>query len=499
MSNLPIPLLTTSQMAEADRLTIEGGKPGIQLMEYAGRAVAEVVHEHYTKCNLVILCGPGNNGGDGFIAARLLRDWGWRVSLFLHGAPGRLTGDAAEAAHRWAGPIHPMTPDACLGAEMVIDAIYGAGLTRDVEGVVGDIIERVNGTRIPVVAIDVPTGLDGNTGQVRGHAFQAVDTVTFFAAKPGHFLMPGRALCGKLNVADIGIAPETASRLSVDCFLNTPALWGGNFPRPVLDTHKYKRGHALVVSGDMTHTGAARLAARASLRAGAGLVTVASPPDALATNAAQLTAAMLMPCANADGLTAILDDKRKNACLLGPGAGISSGTRENVLAALLSGAALVLDADALTSFAEIPRDLFVAIKGYFAGPVVMTPHEGEFGRLFPDFVNPGMGKCARAKAAAEASGAVIILKGADSVIATPDGRLAINANAGPELATAGSGDVLAGIVLALLAQGMPPFEAAAAAVWLHGEAGSHFGPGLIAEDLPEMLPAVLRDLLSALS
>lgn len=499
MSNIPIPLLTTSQMAEADRLTIEGGKPGIQLMENAGRAVAEAVHEHYAKCNLVVLCGPGNNGGDGFIAARLLRDWGWHVSLFLLGAPERLTGDAAQAAHRWAGPIHPMTSDACLGAELVIDAIYGAGLSRDVEGVVAELIRRVNGAHIPVVAVDVPTGLDGNSGQVRGHAFQAVSTVTFFAAKPGHYLLPGRALCGKLNVADIGIAPETASQLSVNCFVNTPALWGATFPRPSLDTHKYKRGHALVVSGDMTHTGAARLAARASLRTGAGLVTVASPPDALAVNASHLTSIMLMPFTNADGLTAILDDKRKNACLLGPGAGVSAATRENVLAALLSGAALVLDADALTSFAEIPRDLFVAIKGYFAGPAVMTPHEGEFGRLFPDLANSGLGKCARSRAAAETSGAVIILKGADTVIAAPDGRLAINANAGPELATAGSGDVLAGIVLALLAQGMPPFEAAAAAVWLHGEAGSHFGPGLIAEDLPEMLPAVLRDLLSALS
>ncbi len=499
MRKLPIPLLTTSEMAEADRLTIEGGKPGILLMENAGRAVAEAVHEHHAKCNLVVLCGPGNNGGDGFIAARLLRDWGWQVTLFLLGTPERLTGDAAQAAHRWAGPIHPMTADACLGAELVIDAIFGAGLARDIDGVVADIIGRVNGADIQVVAVDVPTGLDGNTGQVRGHAFQAFNTVTFFKAKPGHYLMPGRLLCGKLNVADIGMAPETTSRLGVKCFLNTPTLWGATFPRPALDTHKYKRGHALVVSGDMTHTGAARLAARASLRAGAGLVTVASPSDALATNAAQLTAIMLMPFQGADGLTAILDDKRKNACLIGPGAGVGAATRENVLATLLSGAALVLDADALTSFAEIPRDLFVAIKGYFAGPVVMTPHEGEFDRLFPDLANPALGKCARAKAAAQASGAVMVLKGPDTVIAAPDGRLAINANAGPELATAGSGDVLSGIILALLAQGMAPFEAATAGVWLHGEAGSHFGPGLVAEDLPEMLPAVLRDLLSALS
>ncbi|HUD50803.1 NAD(P)H-hydrate dehydratase, partial [Parvibaculum sp.] len=272
---------------------------------------------------------------------------------------------------------------------------------------------------------------------------------------------------------------------------NAPDVWREAFPSLRVDGHKYSRGHSVVVSGGPSTTGAARLAARGALRAGSGLVTVASPPNAVAINAAQLTAIMLKPFAGADSLTKLLEDKRKNACLIGPGAGIGPSTRENVLAALLSGAAMVLDADALTSFQEIPRDLFVAIKGYFAGPTVLTPHEGEFRRIFP---NISGSKLARARAAAAESGAIVVLKGPDTVIAAPDGRAIVNSNAGPELATAGSGDVLGGIILGLLAQGVPAFEAAAMGVWLHGEAGRRFGPGLISEDLADMLPPVLREL-----
>lgn len=499
MNELLIPLLTTDQMAMADRLTIEGGKPGIDLMENAGRGVADVIHEKYTRSQVAVLCGPGNNGGDGFIVARLLRDWGWQVTVFLLGSQEALHGDAAEAAHRWAGAVHPMTADAHIDAGLVVDAIFGAGLTRDVTGVAAELIAKLNASPVPVVSIDVPSGVDGNTGQVGGCAFLADRTVTFFKPKPGHYLLPGRTQCGVLHVADIGIPTDTADEVGVKTFRNTPVLWADAFPRPRLDSHKYTKGHAVVLSGDAPHTGAARLAARGALRAGAGLVTVASPPEALAINAAHLTAIMLTACANADGLTAILDDKRKNACLIGPGAGVSGATREHVLAALLSGAALVLDADALTAFAEIPRDLFVAIKGYFAGPTVLTPHEGEFARLFPALIDQTQSKLERARKAAEEAGAVVVLKGPDTVIAAPDGRAAINANGGPELGTAGSGDVLAGMVLGLMAQGMPAFEAACAAVWLHGEAGNLFGPGLIAEDLPEMLPAAIRDLLPVLA
>ena len=487
-------LLTTAEMVRADALTIARGRLGSVLMENAGRAVAEAVGARFQQGPVAVLCGPGNNGGDGFVAARLLAELGWPVTLSLLGARENLKGDAAEAAARWQGPVHPLTADAADGASIVIDAIFGAGLTRDVEGVVAELIARIAAAGLPVVSVDVPSGLDGDSGAPRGAAFKASLTVTFFRLKPGHLLLPGRLLCGELKVADIGIPSDVLEEIAPQTFIDHPPLWAASFPRLKIDGHKYTRGHAVVVSGGAAHTGAARLAARGALRAGAGLVTVATPPSALLVNAAHLTAIMLAPFDGADGLTQILEDKRKNALLIGPGAGVGPETRENVLAALLSGAAMVLDADALTSFAEIPRDLFVAIKGYFAGPVVLTPHEGEFARLFPALAESGESKLVRARRAAAEAGAVVLLKGPDTVIAAPDGRAAIVINAGPELATAGSGDVLAGIILGLLAQDMPPFEAAAAAAWFHGEAGAAFGPGLIAEDLPEMLPAVLRDL-----
>lgn len=488
-------LLTVEEMGRADALTIGRGTPGIVLMENAGRAVADAIVARFPQGPVSVLCGPGNNGGDGFVVARLLAEWGWPVTLFLLGAREKLKGDAAEAADRWPGAIHPLGRDAGQGASLIVDAIFGAGLSRDVDGIAAEIIRRIGNARTPVVAVDMPTGIDGNTGKVRGEAFAASLTVTFFRAKPGHLLLPGRLHCGDLLVRDIGIDRQVLDEIEPRTFVNEPPLWAPAFPRPRLDSHKYTRGHAVVVSGDASHTGAARLAARGALRAGAGLVTVASPPSAILVNAAHLTSIMLMPFDGADALTKILEDKRKNALLIGPGAGIGWETRDNVLAALLSGAAMVLDADALTSFAEIPRDLFVAIKGYFAGPVVMTPHEGEFARLFPKIAEEGGSKLERARKAAAEAAAVVVLKGADTVVAAPDGRAAIARNAGPELATAGSGDVLGGMILGLLAQGMPPFDAACAAVWLHGEAGDCFGPGLISEDLPEMLPAVLRDLL----
>jgi ADP-dependent NAD(P)H-hydrate dehydratase / NAD(P)H-hydrate epimerase len=493
-----VELLSVAEMSRADALTIERGTPGIALMENAGRAVAEAIVERFQAGPVSVLCGPGNNGGDGFVVARLLAERGWPVSLVLLGSRDALKGDAALAAERWTGIVHPLTADAGQGASLVVDAIFGAGLARNVEGAAAQAIERINESSAPVVAIDVPTGIDGDTGEVRGVAFDATLTVTFFRAKPGHLLLPGRLQCGEVQVADIGIPASALEEIAPQTFLNEPPLWADAFPRPRLDSHKYTKGHAVVVSGGAAQTGAARLAARGALRAGAGLVTVASPPSAMLVNAAHLTSIMLQPFDGADALTAILEDKRKNALLIGPGAGVGWETRDNVLAVLLSGAAIVLDADALTSFAEIPRDLFVAIKGYFAGPVVMTPHEGEFARLFPKIAEEGGSKLERARKAAAEAAAVVVLKGADTVVAAPDGRAAVARNAGPELATAGSGDVLGGIILGLLAQGMPPFEAACAGVWLHGEAGDCFGPGLISEDLPEMLPAVLRELLRAL-
>lgn len=484
-------VLTVEQMYAADRWAMEQGTSGISLMENAGRACADLIFDRFRKGQVCVLCGPGNNGGDGFVIARVLRDQGWGVSLFLLGDRSALKGDAAHMAHKWNGPIHPLTADAVDGADLIVDALFGAGLSREVEGLVASVIQRARGAAIPVFAVDVPTGIDGDTGAVRGVAFDAEMTVTFFRKKPAHLLYPGRRHCGEIVVKEIGIGELALENLSLDLFENMPEVWRGALPRPEEEGHKYTRGHAVVVSGGPSATGAARLGARAALRAGAGLVTVASPPGALQVNANHLTAIMLQRFEGAEGLTAILDDKRKNAVLVGPGNGVGSETRENVQAILTSGAAAVIDADALTSFEEIPRDLFVSIGNYFAGPVVLTPHEGEFKRLFPHLEGS---KLKRARAAAEASGAVILLKGPDTVVAAPDGRAVINANAGPELATAGSGDVLAGVVTGLLAQGMPAFEAASAAVWMHGAAGHLFGRGLIAEDLPELLPRVFRDL-----
>jgi NAD(P)H-hydrate epimerase len=381
----------------------------------------------------------------------------------------------------------------------VIDALFGAGLSRDLDGAARVAVERMNACAKPILAVDIPSGVDGDTGQVRGVAVRAARTVTFARRKPGHLLLPGRVCCGPVAVADIGIADATLAGLGGRTFANGPDLWGAAFPRPGLEAHKYKRGHAVVVSGDATHTGAARLAARGALRAGAGLVTVASPAEALAANAAHLTAIMLRRCDGAADLRDLLADARFNAVALGPALGVGTATRAMVEAALGPNRAAVLDADALTSFSDDARALAAAIRAQGAAKVVLTPHEGEFARLFAgaETVLTAASKLERARRAAELVQAVVVLKGPDTVIAAPDGRAAINENGTPVLATAGSGDVLGGIIAGLLAQGMGPFWAAAAGVWLHAEAGARFGPGLIAEDLPEALPAVLRDVLAA--
>jgi hydroxyethylthiazole kinase-like uncharacterized protein yjeF len=487
-------LLTTADMAEADRLTIEAGTPGPTLMERAGRAVADAVaRAHPVGARVLVACGPGNNGGDGFVAARVLAERGFRVEVALLGAREALRGDAAGAAARWSGPVMALQAAEPWRADVVVDALFGAGLQRDLAGEAAAFVTRLNESARPVVAVDVPSGLDGNTGLVRGSAVAATETVTFFRRKPGHLLLPGRLLSGRVRVADIGIQPAVLGRLAIRSWENTPALWGDALRQPDPAGHKYGRGHAVVVSGGPAATGAARLAARAALRAGAGLVSVATPPSALAINAAALTAVMVKEAEGAPGLAALLADRRLNAVVVGPGCGVGEGTRRTVAAILAAGPAVVLDADALTSFAGSAADLagLIARSG---GPVVATPHDGEFARLMDghDDILTLPSKLERARAAAARLGAVVVLKGPDTVIAAPDGRAAVNANGSPWLATAGSGDVLAGMAGGLLAQRLPAFEAACAAVWLHGAAGSHVGPGLIADDLPEALPAVLR-------
>jgi NAD(P)H-hydrate epimerase len=482
-------------MQAADQAAVGRGIAGIALMERAGRAVADAVAALVNPpARVAVLCGPGNNGGDGFVVARHLAATGYAVRLGLLGAEADLRGDAAGMARAWAGEIEPVSPTLLAGADVIVDALFGAGLSRPLEGSARKVIEAIPLSGAKIIAVDVPSGVDGATGAVLGTAPRADVTVTFFRAKPGHYLLPARDLVGRLCIADIGIPDSVLPPLGIRTFLNVVALWRTQFPRYASQTHKYLRGHAVVLSGPAHRTGAARLAARAALRVGAGLVTVASPPEAIAINAAHLTAVMIEPVSGEAAWEALLADRRKTAVLIGPGAGLTDATRRHVVAALESSAAVVLDADALTVFADDPQRLFKAVQKR-SMPVVMTPHEGEYARLFP---SPAGDKLSRARAAALLSGAIIVLKGPDTVIAAPDGRAAISAHAPPWLATAGSGDVLAGMVAGLSAARMPVFEAAAAAVWLHGHAAGRLGPGLIAEDLPEALPLVLRNLASEL-
>lgn len=461
-------LLTPAEMYRADVLAVEGGASSLMLMENAGRAVAEEIVRRYGARPALIACGPGNNGGDGFVVARHLKAWGWDVRVGLLGAPTKLAGNAAAMAAKWDGPVGSL-PDGPTPQHgnigLIVDALFGAGISRVFPAALA---EAINGRGVPVVAVDVPSGLDGGTGFPRGASIKADLTVTFFRKKPGHVLMPGRSLCGETVVADIGIPASVLEKIGPTLVENSAPV----LPQPAPSGHKYERGHAVVVSGGPLNTGAARLAATAALRLGAGVVTLSGTRDALMVHAAHVTAVMLSDL----DLPLLLRDKRKNAICIGPAAGIGGETRTNVQTVLASGAAAVLDADALTSFADNPAAIFRAISG---GAVVMTPHEGEFCRLFKDLAAEVESKHERARAAAKRSGAVVVLKGSDTVIAAPDGRAAINTNAPPSLATAGSGDVLAGMITGLLAQGMGGYEAACAAVWLHGEAANRHGPNAL--------------------
>lgn len=489
-------ILTPREMAEADRRTIAAGTTGIELMERAGVAVARAaVDEAGAGRRIAVVCGPGNNGGDGFVAARLLREQGFDVRLYLLGARSVLSGDAALAAARWTGKIESIG-SAPLDCDLVIDALFGAGLSRDLKGEAFRAVDWAAATNAPIVSVDLPSGIDGESGLIRGAALRAKHTVTFCRMKPAHLLLPGRIHAGKISVADIGVPDRTVAEVSGNLTLNRPEIWIDKFPWPTLEGHKYKRGHAVVASGPAHASGAARLAANAALRAGAGLVTVAAPRAALPVLAASLTAVMVREAAGGSGLKKLLADKRINAVLLGPGQDAGAATRAAVEAAAKAKRALVLDAGAISSFTRESGKLSKLLK-LNRIQAVLTPHDGEFGRLFASDSAQILAiesKVERVRAAAKALGAVLLLKGPDTVVAAPDGRAAIADNAPPWLATAGSGDVLAGIIVGLVAQGMPPFEAAMAGAWLHGEAAAEAGFGMTAEDLQRGLKLVLQQL-----
>ena len=483
-------LIGPREMGLVDEDAAASGIDSFRLMQSAGEAVAAVALAYYPDAlRFAVLCGPGNNGGDGYVAAGALARAGANVGVYALGVES-LKGDAAIARTGLAGEVQPLAGYAARPGDVIVDAIFGAGLSRDVPDDVARIIADCGKLSLPVVAADIPSGLDGETGEIRGAAFAASHTVTFMARKPGHLLLPGRELCGTLHVFDIGIPKRLVTARAGKLWENGPGLFSAALVGPTAQSHKYARGHVAVFSGGPTSSGAARLSATAALKAGAGAVTLVSPPEALAVNAAHLNAVMLRE-ADSRAIRAMLSDHRVSAFVVGPGYGVSANLRELALSLLTK--PTVLDADALTAFAIEPKSLFEAIRAEGA-TVVMTPHEGEFGRLFPDIAGADGSKVERARKAAARSGAVIVYKGSDTVIAAPDGRAAINTNAPADLATAGSGDVLAGITAAMLAHAAQAFEAACAAVWIHGRAGQVAGRGLTAETLVDVIPQAVPDL-----
>lgn len=471
----PTELLTPAEMARADAAALAAGMPTETLMEAAGRAVARAIRARFRPCRTLVLAGPGNNGGDGYVAARYLEQAGWPVAVAALAPPNPGTAPAAAAA-RWRGPMVGFVEAEAARAGLVVDALFGAGLTRPLAPEVTQVLRAVEA---PLVALDVPSGLDGATGQVLGYAPQAALTISFVRLKPGHLLVPGRALCGETLLADIGLPEAVLEGIAPQCWRNHPSLWA--LPSLDLSAHKYTRGHLTILAG-ASMPGAARLAASAARRLGAGLVTLHAENLELA--------AMLR--ANAPGqlvsdatLEALLADTRRKVWLAGPGLLPHEPTRAAIRSVIDAGKTLIADAGALMAAADAPELL--------RGAAVITPHAGEFARLFGA---PGADRLSATRAAAARLGAVVVLKGPDSIIAAPDGRVIINDNAPPSLATAGTGDILSGAIAALLTQGMAPFDAAAAAVWLHG-AGAASGPlGLIAEDLPALIAKARHDLSS---
>lgn len=489
-------ILNAQQMRQAEQFAVQAGTPLIVLMERAGLAVAEQIMQRYNKCPTIILCGPGNNGGDGFVAARHLAAKGWPVRILLFGKMEELTPEAKVAASRWRGAVitasvQVMESALQKGAQLIVDALYGIGLRRPIVGEAAALLQMINRSNIPIVSVDIPSGLNADTGQVFGQSAVADLTICFFRKKLAHVLMPGRMLCGEILLMDIGVPEQALQTLTLQVCENHPDLWIGYYPQPQLNYNKYDRGHVLLLGG-VELTGASRLAALAAQRIGAGLVTVAAPLAVFLIYATSLTSVMVRALndggAFAHSFQELLEDRRINVVLLGPGAGDSQQTRQSVTLALAAGKRCVLDADALNVFEGDAESL----KRIINPNCIITPHEGEFERLFDRVIDPRQDKISRAKAAAAYLGCPVILKGADTIIASPEGLAVVNTNGPATLATAGTGDVLAGFVAGLMAQGVGVFPAGCIATWLHAAVAAEFGPCLVAEDIIAGLPNILK-------
>jgi len=498
-------LLRIEEMYAADRAAIEGGRPGTVLMEAAGAAIARAIRLRWRARPTVILCGPGNNGGDGFVAASCLTRAGWPVTVTLSGAPDTLPPDAAAAYETWralcleAGTtaIAPFDPSCLHGAELIVDALFGAGLQRPLGGEVHDLVlaaaTHVRQSPVPVVAVDVPSGVNGDTGQVDGVVLPADMTVTFFRGKPGHYLLPGAHLCGEIIVADIGIPATVLDDIAPKTAVNAPALWRAAMPARQVAGHKYHRGHVLVIAGAMP--GAAVLAARSAARAGAGMVTVGDFIPAkveIKSHFHSVIPASIMTTAfrTVEQVLHFCRDRKVQTVVVGPGFGTAPENAEIITKILQHHPDCILDADGISVF----QDRRQALDRIIGPDTILTPHAGEFSRIFPeDMAVDGKDKLSRTRTAAAHFHATIVHKGYDTAIAGADGRAIINANGTPDLATAGTGDVLAGLIAGLRAQGMAAFEAAAAGVWLHADAAHRAGGGLIADDLPEFVAQAIRD------
>ena len=482
-------VVNNEEMERIDKQTIQLGTPGMTLMQHAGEAVFHFIRDQLEKMPVVVLAGPGNNGGDGYVIAQCLLKEGWDVSVFAIDAAKPKGGDALKAAEAYSAGVAELTADIDCNGKLVVDALFGTGLDRPIEDELAGAVKAINAQDTTVIAVDIPSGVNGTSGKVLGCAINADYTITFCRKKRGHALMPGRACCGEVMVADIGMSDETVNAIAKPVFENHPSLWMGQFPFPALDTHKYKRGYTAVVGGDES-TGAARLAANSALRIGSGLASVLCSVDSFPIYASALTSVMVKRLDKSD-IDAFLKDERINSWLIGPGAGLSNTTRKRALSLAGSKQPLVLDADALSVFEDDPHPLIVSLHDR----VILTPHQGEFDRFFSQTdITLGANLVSSVREAAQYCGCVVALKGPDTIIAAPDGRVVIN-NIGPAyLATAGSGDVLAGLCAGLQAQGMKAFEATCAATWTHSQAANLFGIGLISEDLPELIPEVLAEL-----